>query len=451
MDRLPDDVILEVLKRVRVEDLLTCRVVCRRLCVLAVHPDAWRGRSVHLGRDISACLSYYRQHADDEPRPTAVATLLPALLLAPCLGALHMVLPTPGFLWPPAAACAVRDVFLYVVNNAGVREAARVVQRQVELGRMRRLEVRMSSEDFRDLLLREADARVLFEAMALAAVSGLEHLTISSDVNNSKYVAQPKTFTLHAAASGALREFSCEGFPAMGPFFDLVVSSSAATLEKLTCEPHPGLDALVASKSLKALTIVGEGEVDVDGAVQLLRQACQLREVTLVHESRVVTGKLVVALASSGQAAAERLTVLLNNHYGNVRNVSVPLLAVLPRLPALRYLSVDWKPVELLKGMRLDHAPALRYFKIETQSKCAHSWVHSRELKRLMLANRALHVRVDNIITCDCNKCSYCARHQQLTLALSLEHHVYFYTHPDGQCPSPEYHGSEGVWVGLPL
>ncbi|XP_052121393.1 uncharacterized protein LOC127749021 isoform X1 [Frankliniella occidentalis] len=462
MELLPDDVLLEVLGHVDVEDLFSCRLVCKRLGGLAVHPDAWRRRTLH-------------------PRDPV---LCPVVRLAPCLSSLPLLLPSEGCHWPYRIGCAVEELVLHVERSAGAVHAALLIERQLALGRLKRLRVIILSTEFVDEQLDETDARVLFETLASATASGLECLTVCSDVANAQNVRLPATCTLGAVPS-TMRALTCTHFPRMEPLFDLVLSSHAATLEsvahitadmtsavgllaglprlrKLSCELHPGLDALVACKALTDLTVMVEREdAQPAGAVRLLGQACQLRKVALVHGERpscvAAVEELLLALASPARPAAETLEVTHTSRTPWTPSpVSVraePLLGALSRLPALRELTLDWESDQLLRGVRPGTTPALMSLDLRTQrgDTCGHGWVHNEDFMAFMLANPSLHVRVANW-ECDCEFCEDPDCHHQLQCDLWDHEGAYFYSHPEDQCPwQHEDDHDDGIWVRIPL
>ncbi|XP_052127022.1 uncharacterized protein LOC113210611 [Frankliniella occidentalis] len=121
MDQLLDDVLVLVMTRLSVEDVFTCRLVCKRLAALALHPDVWRNRvfkNLRMGR--GKCL------------------LCPVLRLAPSLRTLALRMcsydTTPHR--SREITCGVRKLRLSV-DPAGVELAVYFIRRFAALGRLR--------------------------------------------------------------------------------------------------------------------------------------------------------------------------------------------------------------------------------------------------------------------------------------------------------------------------
>ncbi|XP_052119615.1 uncharacterized protein LOC127748784 isoform X2 [Frankliniella occidentalis] len=124
MEQLPDDVLLEVMRCLTVKDLFACRLVCKALGALALHPDVWRYRSFN---------------ADEDDNDNQLWQ--PVLRLAPCLGALYATLPPPVWgclLVCTMTRCAVQKLSL-TVYEGGCMHTAAMIRNQEGLGRLRLL------------------------------------------------------------------------------------------------------------------------------------------------------------------------------------------------------------------------------------------------------------------------------------------------------------------------
>ncbi|XP_026285983.1 uncharacterized protein LOC113211727 [Frankliniella occidentalis] len=151
LEQLPDDVLVTVMQFLNdVEDVLACRLVCKRLCGLAVHRDVWS----------------YRSLADDHPSAGAV------LHLAPCLDTLIVTGRVPT-LAATSTRCAVASLELR--GNSGYfkpKKYAFIVNKQASFGRLRRLELfhlicRVFERAKADVLVR-----------TVASCSGLESIKV---------------------------------------------------------------------------------------------------------------------------------------------------------------------------------------------------------------------------------------------------------------------------------
>ncbi|KAE8747622.1 hypothetical protein FOCC_FOCC005601, partial [Frankliniella occidentalis] len=113
LDRLPEDVLLSVMMYMDVPSLLRCRLVCRRLGTLALHPDVWR----------------HRECVDSDPWFCA------ALRLAPRLYEMHVNLPLPEALRRLVLETACPVTCLVVVlgddeDDSYVAQAAQLIRHQ---------------------------------------------------------------------------------------------------------------------------------------------------------------------------------------------------------------------------------------------------------------------------------------------------------------------------------
>ncbi|XP_052128021.1 uncharacterized protein LOC127750409 [Frankliniella occidentalis] len=448
LEQLPDDVLVLAMQFVSVEDVLSWRLVCKRLCDLALHRDVWRHRSLR----------------DDEPCADAV------LHLAPCLDKLKVTGPDPS-LAVTTTRCAVACLDLrkagYGPFNAA--EYALAVRNQEHLGRLRRLVLGVEMNP-----LEEPTADVLF--WTVASCSGLDRLEV---LYAPPIINQP---VVHGPPSSSLKVFKCVACIETVSLVNTVLAGHAATLEEveiytdldlwetttadllaamprlrsLRCDCSiGGLEKVAECKTLRDLDICLNGCTgDVDNAAKLLRRANQLRHVLLdnaawddpIVESWPV---LAEALAWSGRFPLERLAL---KGFEEVELLG-PLIRALPSLPALRFLYLDTEPVdELLKSISPAMAPALRLLRFPIRrEKCPHAWIHRTALKTTLLANPLLHIQLwGNIFhsrSQDCAMCvGDCDRHQ------GVEWHntryMGFYSHDPDTCPCPEDHSDHTDWKG---
>ncbi|KAK3907580.1 Protein NLRC5 [Frankliniella fusca] len=426
MERLRDDDLLLVLQRLAVADLLACRLVCKRLAALALHPDAWRRRRL--------------TGADARGRRACAV-----LRLAPCLAEMDVTLPGKrdvGTHQPPYATtrCAVRSLRLDAAA-ATPELTALVIRNQVALGGLRRLHLVLSPY--------KRDPTVVLET--LASADGLQRLLLynNPDLTDSDFLPDYMTLPLHATLpQPSLRFFECHYEQSSQLFIDFMLAAHAATLEevdlgehslfedsntttarllggipnlrKLSCPLLPDLSAAGAGGALRELDLyIRPGMmVDVTLGARLLRRARQLRKVSLVYdtdgESDYACAEVILALGPS----VETLVVWLDDL---VRAAAAPfplqlraLRAVLPSLRQLAELELNTKAVteDLVRLLDItpSSAPALRRLELSgvvewTDSvRCPHYMVHRWDaMGALMRENPRLYVALS-----DCSHYSCC-------------------------------------------
>ncbi|XP_052125357.1 uncharacterized protein LOC113211090 isoform X1 [Frankliniella occidentalis] len=256
-------------------------------------------------------------------------------------------------------------------------------------------------------------------------------------------------------------------------FSELDLLTGLPKLTALHCALLPGMEALIACRTLRDLTLQVELEsrdAAVDGAAALLREAGQLRHVGLVFNreasSVAIAAKLLRALGASGQSSVHTLSINFNNrdcsrlafnvfgNYGHFLNYKV-LLSVLPRLPVLRELSLDYVPDELVPNLSPTTAPALRMLHSESWVPCCHEWLHSDTIRKIP---HSIHVRLEGPFCSDCNWC-YLDCHEDVKDFLEDERDrvsgtsICFYSHPNDQCSAPDLHTSNDDklwWIRVP-
>ncbi|XP_052131009.1 uncharacterized protein LOC113212275 [Frankliniella occidentalis] len=310
MERLSDDVVLLVLQYVGVDDLFTCRLVCKRLGGLALHPGVWR---------------YRRSHSWRPERRENVCRLL---RLAPRLAWLSFDFPPKQDVHSALYAttrCAVRELMTHVYVDGGVH-AALFLRNQEALGQLRVVTLWLT------------DRRGPIDAVLLGTVASssiLEKLTVRSgwDHWDSGLAAAIRHTTI---AQPSLKYLNCRLNSNSQPFVDLVLAGHAATLEVvslgetttstgslpecmpnlrvLTCSLLPGMETLAPSLTKVTLHVTPDMRPGVLGATEMLRRAPKLRVLTLKYRPAARTSAhvgvdLVEALAWSGRSAVEVLEI----------------------------------------------------------------------------------------------------------------------------------------------
>ncbi|XP_052127440.1 uncharacterized protein LOC127750277 isoform X4 [Frankliniella occidentalis] len=432
LDLLPDDAVVEVLRHLGDEDLLKCRLVCRRLRDLVMLPSVWR----HVRVETPSCLVLCRM-----PRL--------ASLRVDVIGGCNHLLTT---------SCAVRELVLYCKDD-DAEDSDRKMQimvAQASLGQLKRLKLDLDYF-YSGALLPSVWLRTI------ASVSGLEFLEVGVDAPlGNGYSIQPA----HMASS--LKTFLCTAHNDIDVFVNCILATHAATLEEfsamawihsfdtarllsgmpnlrsVSCKILPGMDALVECRSLRDLEVILDcgweyddtDDDEIRGIVELLRRANQLRSVCLsreTHTEEVIDfiAEMVEALGSSGQMGVEKLFIGLS--FASEPDVHLPvqmsLLGALPMLPALRELKVDWESDELLQAITPETAPSLRSLSITTPLMTRiEDWLLKTSTRRLLTQNPSLHVRARDY---------------------TYESIANLVSHSADQCPSVEYHSAEVSWIHI--
>ncbi|XP_052127439.1 uncharacterized protein LOC127750277 isoform X3 [Frankliniella occidentalis] len=431
LDLLPDDAVVEVLRHLGDEDLLECRLVCKRLRDLVMLPSVWR----HVRVETPSCLVLCRM-----PRL--------ASLRVDAIGRCNHLLTT---------RCAVRELILFGGDD-DAKDSDRKMQImavQESLGQLRRLELDLDYSDS------GPHVRVAW-LQAIASVSGLEFLEVG--VNS----ALTRGYSLYPAPmASSLKTFWCTAYEGMDAFVNCILATHASTLEdvsamtwicsfdtarllggmpnlrSVSCKILPGMDALLECGSLRDLEVILDCEWQYDdtdddeiwGVVELLRRANQLSFLCLILETDSegaidFLAEMVDALGSSVRARLEEFRIsldIVSCRLDAHLPVQVSLLRALPMLPALRELKVDWESDELLQGITPKTAPSLRSLTLQlplmTRLK---AWVLKTSTRKLLLQNSSLHVKATD----------YMYKNTASLVSHSLDH-----------CPSVKYHSAENTWI----
>ncbi|XP_026275800.1 uncharacterized protein LOC113204736 [Frankliniella occidentalis] len=466
MDQLPADVLVSVMSYLSVEEVLACRLSCKRLADVALYADVWQRRRVAL-RSASGCAC-------------------PVLRLAPRVDKLSLNLHLSSTCRRPLpSACAVRE-FNFYVEPKGAQQAAQLLRQQKKHGQLSCVSV---SCNVSPSTIKEANDTAML-LRTLASTSGLERLTV---VGHIAYLKSPeRAVPKRATVTPSLKTFYCTFTSQTEYFFRYVLAAHAATLEELDVQisppnvlPAPGLPAHLLARipqlrrlscpamlglegaaacgsltELKLVVVPYSGYTS-SGAVQLLRSAAgRLRSVHLLgaeHEDTRITENLILALTSSAPSQLKSLFVEIGLTFEYVQPV---LLQALPQLlPGLRRLQVNTPSEELLRLITPATAPSLQSFQI-------HAHFHSKFRKfmclrnervaALLSANPSLHVEVHHLLNAEVQfvlhatrthvgVCESCGRD-----CLEGPQHPFKYrgvfAHPKGECPSPKDHGSDGMW-----
>ncbi|XP_052124043.1 uncharacterized protein LOC113211246 [Frankliniella occidentalis] len=425
METLPDDALLEVMQYLKIEDLLACRLVCRRLGALAMLPELWRHQRLKL------------VSSDDTPRYNQCSVLR----LAPCLRAWHVDVPLQKFhsLYT-TTRCAVKKLALsmYHVSEEAALEASLVIRNQAALGRLRRLSVlrpytgRKAIEKI-SVLLGTVASTPLLEKLKLtgfafyppSALVGLHRLFPESSLKSFEHdpddsEAESLCDFILSTHAATLQTVNLGYYP--------LTSTSTATLlagipnlRRLECGVMPGLEAVAGCKLLREIGLCVAYDGEARTVAEFLRRATQLVKVTFQYDSHEFMAlssdvDFVLALATTGRSRLEELEIdVYEEHFPQQQS----LLKALPRLPALKHLEVRGEASDdFLLGISPAKAPALRTLKVFTISaKCAHDALHQGSVQNLLSLNPDLKFSTHELSYCYTDeRCAWCTLgcHQEM-------------------------------------
>ncbi|XP_052123759.1 uncharacterized protein LOC127749498 [Frankliniella occidentalis] len=431
MEQLPNDLLLTVMEYLRTEDLFACRLVCKKLGALALHPGVWR-----------------RQRCSSGRAGTGDKAVCRVLRLAPRLNKLTLRLEGRSHhVSYDRTKCAVRELELEMNASSAVL-ANLMIRNQEALGRLRRVALTLC-----DVVKAETGALCL----TLATSSVLKKLEIKCYSYPPRLpFADGLSCTVHTPS---LEYFQCSFQLASEGFINFVLAGHASTLkvvdlgdkdrmtarssstasllagvahlQQLTCPLLPSMEDLAASASLTNLTLYVSSAMKqvAPAAANFLRRARHLRDVTLCYRSddrypADVGVDLVGALAGTGQNGVQVLNIENtiwpdddDDGEGEGERVPYPYLEplarALPSMPALSSLSVDvfGVPEELLEAISPDTAPALDTLRLtpegpdrggdRDQPECAHGWRHEDSVEKFL----ALNPKIKLSIRCERMSC----------------------------------------------
>ncbi|XP_034233129.1 uncharacterized protein LOC117640616 [Thrips palmi] len=385
---LPDDALLAVLAFLPPRQLFDCRVLCRRLRDLCLHPDLWRRiRVARAWKNLGLSRS--------------------ALRLAPCLRELDI----SGIDLEDAAtevsrtSCVVAKLRIAVDATHEVTFATAIVEKVSALGGLEELDLPIRVEegvvDVNGLLgaMYKADRlrklRIAGEGR-VASISGLE-------------------------MSPFLTELTCERLPC-DALVEHLLEAHAATLERVhfTMMMLP-VSALLMLPRLRSFEC-GSCEEYVLWLPEFLREASQLRSVTLAPCRWFIDPEAIPALATSPSA---RVLESLKLHVAYEKaDFWCQLAAAVPEFTALRTLSLKFDGFDLsqlepcfdlMRALNPTTAPSLTTLEmiglpIPSRRVCVHAWLHDPAVEELLKRNPRLHLRLrDFFWNPDCT-CTWCKK-----------------------------------------
>ncbi|XP_034231825.1 uncharacterized protein LOC117639909 isoform X1 [Thrips palmi] len=393
---LPEDVLLAVLAHLSARELFGCRVLCRRLRDVCLHPALWRRLSL--------------------PAACHKGVVRAALRLAPCLLRVQWTgadLDTFASM-VSETSCVVEKLFAIVHSPNDVPLATSIVQKLSGLGGLKTLR----------LVLNGIAADTLLPLLGTVyTVNDLRvlHIWIDSD--------PPVTLSSSWCDTGrnpTLRELMYSA-PTVDSFLEVLLVTHAATLEKvilskvgsvpvhllnvmprlrsLSCPPNEALVQL-AVPTLREVTFRAMHMKAYPAGALAFLEASQLGDVTLFL-SKESPAAPVQALARSRSAHLVRKL--------NLRWTPHVLDLVAPSLPcfvALQDLTVDSEPTNgFLQAVTPASLPCLTKLVVNCFGPCTHAWLHDPATQDVLIRNPRLHLRLSDVAvvpTLDVCTCPWC-------------------------------------------
>lgn len=400
---------LAVLAYLTPRELFSCRLVCRRLRDLCLHPDLWR----------SVCLS-------------DGGVLLAALRRAPCLGSMSLLdVEGPSFMNSVASvvssmACVVAKVDLFISAQDSVALVTDIVQKVYSMGGLKDLTV-FSMHDaqfppsFWNMIygfsgLRKLELRI--GSYPLSSIS-LPQKAVKSSLTELTYGASVDLFiqvllNTHAATLETVCLVTGGRLPSLS-------SMQAPKLRSLTCHLNDDLKYSQALSNLHTLRLIAFDDYPFPPrALDFVRQSSQLRSVKLtsLKPSPTPTDLLLALAASPSAPALESLTLKCAS------DSLVAMAATLHRFPSLRsmtlscvksvtHVSPDARLADnFMRAVNPGSAPSLATLEMTPLQGCPHAWLHGPAVQDLLARNPRLHLRLDlgdgaNQEHCDCHWCRW--------------------------------------------
>ncbi|XP_034256612.1 uncharacterized protein LOC117654268 isoform X2 [Thrips palmi] len=389
---LPDDALLAVLAYLSPRELFCCRVACRCLSELCLHPDLWR--SVEL------------RYAPLKGRGATRGLMRAALSLAPCLrkvfveGEAELVEAVASML--SATACVIAGLKLSITGSSGVALARTILQAVHSLGGLKVVDLETSAA------LDTTDPELLHLVYNL---QGLRELKIFIGHNE-----MPQQALLSRQEPSLTSFWYCSTSTVYSePWLSVFLETHAATLEEVDLTEYCGDDEVYLTlRTLPKLRSVNCPPVPA--ALDFIRQSSQLRSVAFTPDlidaiNFPATGALQALTESRSVDVLEALYLYTLMSDPDL----MALAACLPRLPALRHLSFQETPSDdFLRAVTPKSAPRLTTLTIWCEEDCLLAWVRSTRIQDLLQRNPQLHLKVwedpygdedSDRISCDCWFC----------------------------------------------
>ncbi|XP_026277109.1 uncharacterized protein LOC113205630 [Frankliniella occidentalis] len=433
MELLPDDVVAAVLSLLVVEDLMQCRLVCRRFRDLSGRFDVWRHRQIF------------------EPE---LLRLSP-----PCCRGLYLMgeeVRRCGFL-AATTTCATTFLNVYLGESADIPMGALVVRNQAGRGRLRSLSLSLAGGTYKSPHASSAD---LFEIYSvLLGINGLLELDLKDVCVLPRVAMQLTGRSDWPVVAPSLQKLEYRTFQ-VTPIFELLLRRHAPTLREvhvtgihpsvddvsgllmnlthlreLTCPLLEGMYQLLQCRSLRVLRIVtvwdkakSSSNRALCAARFLLRCATYLRRVILDHSMN--NGDegvdLVRALGESGVSEVTCLEIDTVPIYAD--KIWEHIISTLPKLPCVEKLvfhsrgssfMIDW-----LSAIRPEVAPKLRQLHICGPRQCV--CCSKEEIIRVLELNRQMRLIIPHLYRPKCSSgCGMCTDVSPLTystVTLGIRH-----------------------------
>ncbi|XP_034252067.1 uncharacterized protein LOC117651813 isoform X2 [Thrips palmi] len=400
---LPDDALLAVLAYLPPRQLFSCRLQCRRLRDLCLHPDVWRcvrldaGDFRFLGRA--------------------------ALRLAPCLRELDLVFGVnvqDAVTELSRTTCVIARLGLVLTGDEDVVRAVAAVQRQSSLGGLSGLRLQFNGLGERNVYPLSVAVRTLNHLydLTLQNYSGVPLLASLGELEGSpslkklSYTSNTKDSLLEATLQ--THAATLEHVHLLTDYVPVSLLKALLKLRSLTISRYSteDLSDLKALPNLTSLHFVGNVSAS---ALKLLRRASRLRSVTVPFCGPHPADPLLALAASPSARVLETLCVRSGSPSDSAQ-VCGHMAAALPQFPTLRALTMESRPVwswrevdfeEFFEAVSPTMAPRLTRLAVRAPcGVCPHAWLHDSSVQDLLQRNPGLHLRV--LFLCFCQDCSWC-------------------------------------------
>ncbi|XP_034240657.1 uncharacterized protein LOC117644947 isoform X2 [Thrips palmi] len=390
---LPDDALLAVLAFLPSREILSLRVLCRRLRDICLHPDLWRRRAL---RDLDVL--------GGNDFELEVGLLRAVLRLVPCIGRLAGRVEDFAFMvsMVPTTSCVIAELALSIYEDEAL--TTKILLTVHSLGGLKTLDV------YLDLDLSTACTEVL---NTICSLEGLRELKICFGDSVALLVGPCLGLEVEPSLTKLWYTLGWRRTGGADCFLVLLLETHAATLEEVDVGDFTEQVVWSLLRTLPKLRSLACSPSPV--ALDFVRQSSQLRSLSFYEFSEQPFSAALQALTESRSASLlEALD--LSSWRRDPDLMALP--AFLPHFPVLRELSLDAAPTDdFLRALTPTSAPRLTRLSLRCEKTCLHAWLHDIPIQDLLQRNPRLHLQVwkyrscneeyayEGVIKCDCCFC----------------------------------------------
>ncbi|XP_034240599.1 uncharacterized protein LOC117644933 isoform X2 [Thrips palmi] len=380
---LSEDVLLTVLAYLRPEELLRCRLVCRRLRELCLHRVLWR-----------------KVKLTDWDRNLLHA----AFGVAPCISSLqcggNSSIATLGY-FVVGTACVVTKLMLIVESVSEAASATAVICKLTALGGLRKLDLRIRYDP------RECPMVMMTLMKAAYCIEGLQELHFANSVlkplpalTGDLDVRPSLTrLTYHArdADSFLLLLLKTHAATLQAVQLDILTDVPVSSLAKLNelrsleCYPSEDLSQLASLPKLESFAPSWTaGNLIPAGALDFLSQAPHLRTLLLYPPC---TNPEALLRSLVGSRSAQFLVQLDVCASADLWDLCVA--PALSNFHSLQSLDMGCEPSDVfLRAVSPTSVPCLTSLLVAfSKGSCLHAWFHRPAIQDVLVRNPRLHLR----------------------------------------------------------